>query len=110
MSNTKTTNTVTQEQINHLLDTAQYEAAIAFDKCVVVMAKLENGFVITESSACVDPENFDLELGVSICRERIANKLWELEGYALQKALYEKAKKPARKPAAKKTTKKAKED
>ena len=90
-------NTVTEERINHLMETAEYEATVAFDKCVVLMAKLENGFVLTESSACVDPANFDLELGVAICRQRIQDKLWELEGYALQKSLFEKEQRKAAK-------------
>ena len=86
-------NKVTEERIEHLMETAEYEACVAFDKCVVLMAKFENGFIITESSACVDPENFDMELGVSICRQHIEARLWEMEGYALQKSLYEKAEK-----------------
>lgn len=82
-------NTVTQERIQHLLDTAEYRTCTVFGKCTVLAAKLENGFVLVESSACVDPENYDEETGHKICYERIANKLWELEGYALQKRLFE---------------------
>ena len=55
----------------------------------MVSVKLKNGFIITESSACVDVKNYSVETGFDICMERIANKLWELEGYALQKKLYE---------------------
>ena len=55
-----------------------------FGKCTVVACKLPSGFVLVESSACVSPENYDQELGESICRDRIINKLWELEGYRLQ--------------------------
>ena len=97
-------NTVTEERIDKMMETAEYEAAVAFDKCVVVMMKLENGFVLTESSACVDPANFDLEMGLGICKEKLRNKLWELEGYALQVALAEKAAK-AKKARAKKAAK-----
>lgn len=45
----------------------------------------------TEISACVDPRNFNAELGASIARDkalhRTREKLWELEGYALAKQL-----------------------
>ena len=60
-----------------------------FDKCTIVSCKLPNGFVIVESSACVSPENYDEELGVDICLDKIADKIWELEGYKLQDAIYE---------------------
>ena len=47
-------------------------------------------FLATGHSACVSPENFDLEVGAKIARanaERAArDKLWELEGYALYRA------------------------
>lgn len=47
--------------------------------------RLRNGFILTESSACVDPANYDTELGKRLCLQHIENRLWELEGYALQK-------------------------
>ena len=80
---------VTQERINHLLETAEYLSCTTFGKCTIVTAKLENGFVLTESSACVDPENYDEDLGRKLCLKKITDKLWELEGYALQKGLFE---------------------
>lgn len=76
--------TVTQEYINNLLDTAEVKEIVVFDKCLICAYKLVNGFVIVESSACVDPKNFDLDVGRKICREHVENKLWELEGYVLQ--------------------------
>lgn len=80
--------TVTSERINHLVETAEYRVMTCFDKCTVVVAQLENGFIMVEASACVDPANYDSELGERICVAKIKEKLWELEGYALQKALH----------------------
>lgn len=80
---------ITQEDIDQLLSEAEVGVATVHDKCTLVSVKLKNGFIITESSACVDPANYDVEAGFNICMEHIANKLWELEGYALQKKLYE---------------------
>lgn len=77
-------NTVTQEIINDLLEKACIDVRTVFDKCTVVTVKLENGFVLTESSACVDKSNYNENLGKEICLDRIKNKLWELEGYKLQ--------------------------
>lgn len=56
----------------------------------MVAARLRNGFILTESSACVDPANYDAELGKRLCLQHIENRLWELEGYALQKRTDEK--------------------
>lgn len=77
-------NTVTQEQIDKLIVESDVEVNTIFEKCTTVTVKLKNGFVLTESSACVDKENYDMEIGKEICMERIKNKLWELEGYKLQ--------------------------
>lgn len=86
-----TTNTIKQEQIDELLIKAKITTATVFEKCTIVCVQLENGFIITESSACVDPANYDEKVGIEICIERIKNKLWELEGYNLQKKVYEDA-------------------
>lgn len=82
-------NTVTEEYIDKLLDEAQVAVVNkVFDKCIIVAVQLKNGFVITESSACISPENYDKEIGFNICMNRIKDKLWELEGYRLQCELY----------------------
>lgn len=44
---------------------------------------LRNGFSVTGESACVSPENFNVELGQQIARRKAAEKIWELEGYLL---------------------------
>lgn len=82
-------NTVTQAQIDAMMASAKIERRTVFAKCTIVVVQLENGFVLTESSACVDPANFDPKIGEEICMKKIKDKLWELEGYALQKKLYE---------------------
>lgn len=90
MSDIKKTSII-QEDIDKLLQEAEVGVATVHEKCTMVSVKLKNGFIITDSSACVDPANYDVETGFDICMEHIANKLWELEGYALQKKLYEEA-------------------
>lgn len=83
-------NSITVDEIKSLIETAKIEAYTIFDKCTVVAVQLENGFIITESSACVDPANYSFEIGKEICLKRIENKLWELEGYTLQKRVHSK--------------------
>lgn len=83
-------NTVTKEEINNILDNANFEITHKI-KTTIIMCTLPNGFVIVESSSCVDPKNYDAEIGEEICMERIENKVWELEGYKLQSYLAERA-------------------
>ena len=80
--------TVTKERIERLMKTAKFETSTVFGKCTIVAAQLENGFVLVESSACVDPANYDAAMGERICKDKIKERLWELEGYALQKGVY----------------------
>lgn len=84
----RTKNTVTQSIIDELMESCDIAVTTAFDKCTIVACKLPNGFVIVESSSCVDPANYDEDMGVDICMKNIEKKLWELEGYLLQNKLY----------------------
>lgn len=80
--------TVTKERIERLMKTAKFETSTVFGKCTIVAAQLENGFVLVESSACEDPANYDKAMGERICKGKIRERLWELEEYALQKAVH----------------------
>lgn len=82
--------TVTKEMIERIINNSEIEVQTIHDKCTIVSCKLPNGFIIVESSACVSPENYDKDMGVEICMDRIIDKVWELEGYKLQSELYEK--------------------
>jgi hypothetical protein len=86
--NSTAKNTVTAEEIDALMKDAEISISTTHEKCTVVSVKLKNGFVLTESSACVDKANYDVEMGTKICLQRIKDKLWAFEGYVLQKALY----------------------
>lgn len=81
-------NTITVEHIEALFDKCDFEINTVYGKVTVVVAKLPNGFTIVESSACVDPANYNEDIGVAICKEHIKNQLWLLEGYLLQETLY----------------------
>lgn len=76
---------VTQEQVNKILANSKIDISTVFGKCTVVAVQLPSGFILVESSACVDPENYDAELGRQICMKRIEDQIWLLEGYYLQK-------------------------
>lgn len=52
----------------------------------VVRCSLRNGFVIVESSSCVDPRNYSEKVGREICMNKIEDKIWELLGFLMQTA------------------------
>lgn len=81
--------TVTPERIEQVMNDSKVSVQTLFGKCTVVACQLPSGFVIVESSACVDPKNYDEKMGVEICMNRIKDKVWEMEGYKLQTDLYE---------------------
>lgn len=77
-------NTVTQSHIDFLLDNADTQETIFWKKELLVSYKLESGFTVTGRAACVDPKNFDIEIGRKYAREDAAKQLWQIEGYRLQ--------------------------
>ncbi len=85
-------NKVTQEMINALLDSAEVEEHVFWGKELIVSYKLvdRGGFTVTGRGACVDPANFDLEIGRQVARQDAENKLWQLEGYLLSVKLASK--------------------
>lgn len=79
---------VTPEQIEKIMSESEFMVCHKiFDKQCIVVAKLKNGFTIVGESACVDPANYDNAIGEKLAKDRIKEKIWELEGYALQKKL-----------------------
>lgn len=85
------TPTITEEYIDEILENCEFDVRTVFDKCTVVTCRLPNGFVISDYAACVDPKNYDEDMGIEICHERIKNKVWELEAYRLQQHLWEES-------------------
>lgn len=80
-------NRVTADQIKQLLDSAETQEAVFWDKEVVVSYKLVSGFTVLGRGACVDPANFNIKIGRRVAREQVENQLWQLEGYLLQNKL-----------------------
>lgn len=78
---------ITLERVKEIMNNSKITVQTVFDKCTIVACQLPNGFVIVESSACVSPENYNEDKGIDICLDKIADKIWELEGYKLQNEL-----------------------
>jgi hypothetical protein len=80
-------NRVTLDQIKELLDNAKTQEAVFWEKEVVVSYKLDSGFTVLGRGACVDPANFNIEIGRQVARKQVEDQLWQLEGYLLQNKL-----------------------
>lgn len=59
---------------------------------------LKNGFSVRGESACVDPRNFNIEIGKALSRKDAFGKLWPLEGYLLAETRFQRTQ-PAQAPA-----------
>lgn len=55
---------------------------------------LHNGYVVTGESACIDPEQFNYEIGKKIAYEQAFEKLWMILGYNEKQRWYEETKLP----------------
>ena len=81
------------EQILNLMNRVVFKVDVpAGTTTTFVHAFLDNKFhLATGHSACVDPANFNAEIGMNIAKAsaeaKAKDKLWELEGYALFKEL-----------------------
>ncbi len=77
---------VTPAQIEGCIIKEQYHIfeGSTFTSCLLT---LTNGFTVHGESACVSPENFDIEIGKKIARDNAKNKIWLLEGYLLRDKL-----------------------
>lgn len=75
-------NTIIEQNVNDFIKS--YEVTQWGDKTTVVHATLANGFIVSDSSSCVDPTNFNLDIGADICKDRIRNKVWHMLGFLLQ--------------------------
>ena len=84
-------NTVTQEEVNKNMKDILVRTVEEFGKpTTYVTVRLENGFTLRESTTCVDPSNYDENIGKEVCLKRIEDKIWFLLGYTLQSKLVSK--------------------
>lgn len=82
-------NTVTPEQVAENMQDVLVRTLVDFGKpTTYVTVRMKNGFTLRESTTCVDPANYDEEIGKEICLRKIEDKIWFLLGYQLQEDLH----------------------
>lgn len=86
-TSTPVDDSVKKETIDNILSQTLIVVEKYGNKTTILKATLPNGFVVVESSSCVDPKNFNMSIGEQICMKKLEDKIWELEGYKLQNEL-----------------------
>jgi len=79
---------LTIEHIESVVTDAVYFTAKDAPLTICVLY-LQNGFTVTGESACVNPENFNAQIGKDIARANAIEKVWMLEGYLLKQFRHE---------------------
>lgn len=74
-------NFVPKEHIDALAAACEEKVFTVFGNCTVVAWKMPNGFTLVEHSGCIDKENYSEQVGADICRPRLRDRIWMLEGY-----------------------------
>ena len=86
-------NTVTIDDVKANMQDVIVRTLVDFDKpTTYVTVRMLNGFTVRESATCVDPDNYDEEIGKQICMKKLEDKVWFLLGYQLQESLYKQEK------------------
>ena len=74
---------VTKEQIEARIEKI-HTAKLPWSETVTICEiKLDNGFSVRGESACVNPENYDKEIGDKIAYDNAFRQLWPYFGFML---------------------------
>ena len=73
---------VTMSHIESAIDEEIYQR-IEGTTITICVLRMKNGFSVTGESACISPENFDVDLGKKIAKQKALDKCWELFGFHL---------------------------
>ena len=83
------------EHIERIMKESKYECIKSeYGSCTVVIMTLPNGYTLVESSGCIDPKEYDHELGIELCKKALERKVWQLEGYLGKQAYFEAQENP----------------
>ena len=81
---------VTTESIDAKITTASY-FQIPGSTVTICQLTLQNGFGVIGQAACVNPANFDEQVGKTIAYQNARDQIWKLEGYLLKEQMYQQA-------------------
>ena len=76
---------ITKEDVERFI--WKFKAGTIGKKTTVATATTLTGYEVTKTSACVNPKNYDIEIGKDIAYSSIVDELWEKLGFVLQWAI-----------------------
>lgn len=74
---------VTEQAITESIQESQYYH-FPDTTCTVCCLTLRNGYTVIGNSACINPEDFDLDLGRKYAYEDALRKVWDLLAFQLK--------------------------
>lgn len=74
--------TVSQHMVSHFI--GEKKVSKVDDKTSMVIAETLTGFRQYEVSSCIDPKNFDMDIGEKIATKKIEDTLWQCLGFLVQ--------------------------
>lgn len=75
---------ITEEVLDRFIGKAAITDQQIDEKTTLVKMIPRTGFVQYEVSSCVDPKNYDHQMGVDLAAKRLKDRLWPLLGFVLQ--------------------------
>lgn len=84
---------VTKEFIEEQISYTVYQ--LAFKTVTICNIALKNGFSVRGESACVNPENYNEQIGKTIAYKNAFDKLWAFYGFMLAEDQFRKTGVPA---------------
>lgn len=80
---------VTKEYISNRIEAISYKV---FNQVLTVCTlRLDNGFTAIGQSACVNPENYNEEIGRRVSYDRAFDQLWPVFGFLLSEKKFLKS-------------------
>lgn len=81
---------VTREDIEvRITDVHYYHPPQLPGTLTICVIELDNEFTVTGESACADPQNFSLDIGMALAYDSAFKKLWPLFGFLLSECRYQ---------------------
>lgn len=75
-------NIITRDDVKRFI--RNVDAQTINDKTTLVDSKLITNYNIVETSSCVDPKNYDLELGEQFATKKVIDRVYDYLGFVLQ--------------------------
>lgn len=84
----KVMNTVTPAMVAANMKDVVVKTINELKPTTVVQIRMKNGFILTDSTTCVDPANYSEEIGKEILLGRMETEVWKLLGFELSSKIY----------------------